>query len=134
VRPFRLHIAPRLALSRTELVELLYNEHGLDNSGLTVENMMLFCTQALQYTGGEVREKAEQIIIALYRAVGAPVRDYLPQDGDRNRKIPLYKHLFDAFYKIDGRTPYDAKVWSSAHVVYVRQGLLSLITLFTCRI
>ena len=31
VRPFKLNIAPRMALSRTEVVEQLYKQHGLQN-------------------------------------------------------------------------------------------------------
>ena len=72
-------------------------------SGLSTENVMGFCTHALQHTAGEVRERAERIIVALYRQVGAPVKHYLPPDDDKTRKNVLYKQLFDAFDKIDGK-------------------------------
>jgi len=64
---------------------------------------MKFCTVALQHTAGEIREKAEKIIISMYREVGAPVKDYLPPDDDKTRKNVLYKQLFEAFDKIDGK-------------------------------
>ena len=65
--------------------------------------MMKFCTQALQHNSGEVREKSEKIIISLYRECGAPVKTYLPPDDDKTRKNVLYKQLFEAFDKIDGK-------------------------------
>ncbi len=68
---------------------------------------MKFCTQALQHTAGEVREKSEQIIIALYKDVGAPVKNYLPPDDDKTRKNVLYKQLFEAFDRIDGKPSKD---------------------------
>ena len=72
-------------------------------SGLSVENMMRFCTQALEHTAGEVREKAEKIIISLYKEVGAPVKDFLPPDDEKTRRNVLYKQLFEAFDRIDGK-------------------------------
>ena len=65
--------------------------------------MMKFCTQALQHTAGEVRERAEKIIVALYKDRGAPVKNYLPPDDDKTRKNVLYKQLFEAFDRIDGK-------------------------------
>ena len=64
---------------------------------------MKFCTVALQHTAGEIREKAEKIIIALYKEVGSPVKDHLPPDDDKTRKNVLYKQLFEAFDRIDGK-------------------------------
>ena len=64
---------------------------------------MKFCTQALQHTAGEVRERAERIIVALYKDRGAPVKNYLPPDDDKTRKNVLYKQLFEAFDRIDGK-------------------------------
>ena len=72
-------------------------------SGLTVDNMMKFATEALAHTAGEVRQKAESIIIMLYRDVGAPIKDYLPTDGLKTRKNVLYKQIFNAFDKLDGK-------------------------------
>ena len=72
---------------------------------------MMFCTVAIQHTAGEVREKAEKIIVALYKGVGAPVKNYLPPDDDNTRKNVLYKQLFEAFDRIDGKpTKEDLKV------------------------
>ncbi|ELT95484.1 hypothetical protein CAPTEDRAFT_170133 [Capitella teleta] len=107
VRPIKLSLAPRLALSRTEVLELLYKTHGVENSGLTVENMMNYCTQALQHNAGEVREKAEKVIILLYKDVGSPVKDFLPPDVEKTRRNVLYKQLFEAFDRIDGKPSKD---------------------------
>ena len=56
----------------------------------------------LRHSSGEVRDKAEQLIIALYKRVGAPVRLYLSSSIDENsRKSLLYKQLFRAFDDCD---------------------------------
>ncbi len=74
--------------------------------------MMKFCTQALQHNAGEVREKTEKLIIELYKENGAPVKDFLPQDNEKTRKNVLYKQLFEAFDRIDGKpSKEDLKVW-----------------------
>lgn len=65
--------------------------------------MMKFCTQALQHASGEVRDRNEKIIISLYKECGAPVKSYLPPDDDMTRKNVLYKKLFEAFDRIDGK-------------------------------
>ena len=67
---------------------------------------MGFCTTAIQHNSGDVREKAERIIVALYRD-GAPVKDFLPPDDEKTRKNVLYKLLFEAFDKIDGKPSKD---------------------------
>lgn len=72
-------------------------------SGFTLDNMMAFASDALNHASGEVRKKAEDIIIALYRDVGSPVRHYLPQDDKKTRKNILYRHLLEAFDRIDGK-------------------------------
>ena len=69
--------------------------------------MMVYCTNALQHTNGEVREKSEKIIIELYKECGAPVKEYLPPDDDRTRRNVLYKQLFEAFDRIDGKPSKD---------------------------
>ena len=65
--------------------------------------MMKFCTVALAHTAGEVREKAEKIIVALYKDRGSPVKNFLPPDDDKTRKNVLYKQLFEAFDRVDGK-------------------------------
>ena len=65
--------------------------------------MMTFCLNAVQHHAGEVREKAEKIIVNLYRDVGEPVKDFLPPDDEKTRKNVLYKQLFEAFDRIDGK-------------------------------
>ena len=65
--------------------------------------MMKFCTVALAHTAGEVREKAEKIIVALYKDRGMPVKNFLPPDDEKTRKNVLYKQLFEAFDRIDGK-------------------------------
>ncbi|XP_078616850.1 centrosomal protein of 104 kDa-like isoform X8 [Branchiostoma floridae x Branchiostoma japonicum] len=103
-QPFKLTIPARLALSRVELVERLLKDLGLEkNSGLTVDNVMKFAVPALDHTAGEVRDAAVRVILDLYKAVGTPVRDYLPPDDQATRKKPLYKNIFDSFDRIDGK-------------------------------
>ena len=68
---------------------------------------MAFCTQALQHTAGEVRERAERIIVAVYKDRGAPVKNHLPPDDEKTRKNVLYKQLFEAFDRIDGKPSKD---------------------------
>jgi len=55
----------------------------------------------LRHSSGEVRDKAEQLIIALYEKVGAPVRQYLSGADENTRKSLLYKQLFKAFDQCD---------------------------------
>ena len=72
-------------------------------SGLNVSNMMGFLSVALEHTSGEVREGAEKLIIELYKECGKPVKNGLPPDNDKTRKNLLYKQLFEAFDRIDGK-------------------------------
>nr|KAG5692452.1 hypothetical protein BaRGS_010162 [Batillaria attramentaria] len=102
VKPIKLNMAPRLAQSRAEILELLYKDLGLNN-GLTLDNMMGFCTVALQHNAGEVREVTERIIKQLYRDVGAPVKNFLPPDDEKTRKNTLWRMLFEYFDKVDGK-------------------------------
>jgi len=55
----------------------------------------------LRHSTGDVRDKAEQLIIALYENVGSPVRLYLSNADESTRKSPLYKRLFKAFDECD---------------------------------
>ena len=64
---------------------------------------MGFCVEALQHNAGEVREAAERIIKQLYLDVGAPVKQYLPHDDDKTRKVTLWRQLFEYFDRIDGK-------------------------------
>jgi hypothetical protein len=70
--PINLHIAPRLALSRVEIVEDLMKNLGTRDNGLTVENISKFCALALEHTSGEVRELATKILIQMYRVCIGP--------------------------------------------------------------
>ncbi len=65
--PIQLHIAPRLALSRVEIIEDLMKTLGTKDHGLNVENISKFCGQALEHTAGEVRELAAKILIEIYK-------------------------------------------------------------------
>ena len=94
-------------------------------SGLSLDNMMLFCTNAIQHNSGEVRDKAERIIISLYKQNGAPVKGYLPPDIEKTRKNVLYKKLFETFDRIDGKpSKDDIKVcltrdkWATISIIY----------------
>jgi len=63
---------------------------------------MSFLTRSpLRHSSGEVRDKAEQLIIALYDSVGQPVRLYLSNADETTRKSQLYKQLFKAFDQRD---------------------------------
>ena len=65
--PIKLHIAPRLALSRVEIIEDLMKSLGIKENGLNVDNISKFCAQALEHTSGEVRELATKILIQMYK-------------------------------------------------------------------
>ncbi|KAK3104885.1 hypothetical protein FSP39_012411 [Pinctada imbricata] len=104
IKPFKQTLAPRQAQSHCEIVEKLYQKLGIkSNSGLTVDNIMQFCVNALGHHSGEVRDVSERIIKELYKEVGQPVKDYLPPDNDKTRKITLYRQLFEFFDKVDGK-------------------------------
>jgi len=80
-------------------------------SGLTVDNMMSFLTVALSHTSGDVRERAEKVIVSLYTNCGIVIKNYLPSDDDKTRKNLIYKQLFKEFDKIDATlTPEVLKV------------------------
>lgn len=101
--PFKGNIAPKLALSRVEIVQDLMNRLGTKDNGLTVDNISKFCAQTLDHNSGEVRELATKILIQLYRENGAVVRKNLPQDNEMNRRNKKFRILFDAFDAIDGK-------------------------------
>lgn len=67
--PIDLHIAPRLALSRVEIIEDLIKRLGTRENGLSVDMVAKFCATALEHTSGEVRELATKIIIELYKVL-----------------------------------------------------------------
>ncbi|XP_078338788.1 centrosomal protein of 104 kDa-like isoform X2 [Crassostrea virginica] len=103
-KPIKLSLAPRQAQSQCEIVESLYRQLGIKtNSGLTVDNLMQFCVTALGHNSGEVREVAERIIKELYKEAKEPVKDYLPPDNEKNRKITLYRQLYEYFDRVDGK-------------------------------
>lgn len=64
---------------------------------------MQFCVAALGHHAGEVRDGSERIIKALYKEDRQAVKDYLPADDDKTRKITLYRQLFEYFDKVDGK-------------------------------
>ena len=64
---------------------------------------MDFLGKALQHNNGEVRELSEKLIIQLYKEQGREVKSHLPPDDDKNRKNLIYKQIFEAFDKIDGK-------------------------------
>ncbi|XP_041702397.1 centrosomal protein of 104 kDa isoform X1 [Coregonus clupeaformis] len=103
VKPIKSNIPTRQALSRAKLLEKLLGELGTDNSGFTLDNVMKFCTGALQHSASEVRETAVLIILAMYRLHKNAVLSYLPANDAATRKNVLYKNIFDGFARIDGR-------------------------------
>ncbi|XP_054637674.1 centrosomal protein of 104 kDa-like isoform X1 [Dunckerocampus dactyliophorus] len=101
VKPFKSNFPSRLAQSQVELLETLLVELGTENSGFTLENVMTFCTTALEHSASAVREQAVRIILSMYKQHGAAALVYLPPSSAA-RKNFLYKTLFDGFAKIDG--------------------------------
>ncbi|CAF0894566.1 unnamed protein product [Didymodactylos carnosus] len=106
VMPFNKTIAPRLALSRCEVIEELMKILQLKDNGLNVDNVSKFCAQALEHTAGEVRELATKLLLNLYKMEGGTiVRKHLPLDNEQTRKIKKYRDIFDSFDRMDNRLP-----------------------------
>ncbi|XP_068589132.1 centrosomal protein of 104 kDa [Cebidichthys violaceus] len=103
VKPFKSNFPSRLAQSRAELLQKLLADLGTENSGFTLENVMMFCTAALEHNAPAVRELAVHIILSTYQQHRAAVLHYLPPNDAAARKNFLFKTLFDGFAKIDGR-------------------------------
>uniref|UniRef100_A0A3B4UP44 Centrosomal protein of 104 kDa n=2 Tax=Seriola dumerili TaxID=41447 RepID=A0A3B4UP44_SERDU len=103
VKPFKSNFPSRLAQSRAELLEKLLAELGTENSGFTLNNVMMFCTAALEHSASAVRELAARIILSMYQQHRSAVLSYLPPNDAAARKNFLYKTLFDGFAKIDGK-------------------------------
>lgn len=71
-------------------------------SGPTLNGLLVFLTHgALRHTAGEVRDKAERLIVTLYGNHGTPVKDFLLNSDEKTRKSLIYKQLFKAFSRID---------------------------------
>ncbi|KAM6925519.1 centrosomal protein of 104 kDa [Xenentodon cancila] len=102
VKPFKSNFPSRVAQSRAELLEKLLVELGTENSGFTLENVIMFCTAALEHSAKAVRELAVRILLRMYRQHRSDVLSYLPPSDAAARKNFLYKTLFDGFSKIDG--------------------------------
>ncbi|XP_056240342.1 centrosomal protein of 104 kDa isoform X1 [Seriola aureovittata] len=103
VKPFKSNFPSRLAQSRAELLEKLLAELGTENSGFTLNNVMMFCAAALEHSASAVRELAARIILSMYQQHRSAVLSYLPPNDAAARKNFLYKTLFDGFAKIDGK-------------------------------
>lgn len=103
VKPIKSNFPSRLAQSRAELLEKLLAELGTENSGFTLNNVMTFCTAALEHSASAVRELAVRIILSMYQQHRSAVLSYLPPNNAATRKNFLYKTLFDGFAKIDGK-------------------------------
>ncbi|KAK2851131.1 hypothetical protein Q5P01_007407 [Channa striata] len=103
VKPFKSNSSPHLAQSRAELLEKLLAELGTENSGFTLDNVMTFCTPALEHSAPTVREAGLRIVLSMYQQHGTAVLSYLPPNNAATRKNILYKTLFDGFAKIDGK-------------------------------
>ncbi|XP_071331392.1 centrosomal protein of 104 kDa isoform X2 [Trachinotus anak] len=103
VKPFKSNFPTRLAQSRAELLEKLLAELGTENSGFSLDNVMMFCTAALEHSASAVRELAVRIILSMYQQRRSAVLSYLPHNDAAARKNFLYKTLFDGFAKIDGK-------------------------------
>ncbi|CAF3682832.1 unnamed protein product [Rotaria sp. Silwood1] len=106
VYPFNKTCAPRLAISRCELIEELMKVLDVKKgeNGLNVDNISKFCAQAIEHNAGEVRELTIKILLSLYKTHGSIVKRYLPQDNDQTRRIKKYRDMFEAFDRIDSQT------------------------------
>uniref|UniRef100_W5LKK4 Centrosomal protein 104 n=1 Tax=Astyanax mexicanus TaxID=7994 RepID=W5LKK4_ASTMX len=105
VKPIKLSLPSRLALSRLQLLEKLLEQLGFKDSGFTLENVMRFLVGALEHSAASVRELAVRLVQMMYRNHGAAVLIYLPPDDASERKTLIYKNLFLSFAKIDGKLP-----------------------------
>uniref|UniRef100_A0A668AL28 Centrosomal protein of 104 kDa n=1 Tax=Myripristis murdjan TaxID=586833 RepID=A0A668AL28_9TELE len=103
VKPFKSNFPTRLAQSRTELLEKLLADLGTESSGFTLDNVMTFCTGALEHNASVVRELAVRIVLSMYQQHRNAVLSFLPANDAATRKNILYKNLFDSFARIDGR-------------------------------
>uniref|UniRef100_A0A1A7XHW2 Centrosomal protein of 104 kDa n=1 Tax=Iconisemion striatum TaxID=60296 RepID=A0A1A7XHW2_9TELE len=103
VKPYKSNFPSRLAQSRAELIRTLLVDLGLENSGFTLENVVTFCTAALEHSTKEVRELAVSIILSLYQQHRSAVLTHLPPNDAPTWNKFLYKTLFDGFAKIDGK-------------------------------
>ncbi|KAI4824228.1 hypothetical protein KUCAC02_012754 [Chaenocephalus aceratus] len=103
VKPFKSNFPSRLAQSRAELLEKLLAELGTENSGFTLDNVMMFCTAALEHNASAVRELAVRIILSMYQQHRATVLCFLPPNSAAAQKNFLFKILFEGFAKIDGK-------------------------------
>ncbi|TPP62781.1 hypothetical protein FGIG_07563 [Fasciola gigantica] len=125
LRPFSTVTLDRLALSRMELVTELYAARGIDSAplpssepigggsqnGFTLEAVVFFTAQALTHRSNEVREAAENLMVALYRAENrSMIRSCLPSADDvKTQRHPLYRRLLGKFERIDIKyAPVDA--------------------------
>ncbi|XP_034392909.1 centrosomal protein of 104 kDa isoform X2 [Cyclopterus lumpus] len=103
VKPFKSNFPSRLAQSRTELLQKLLAELGTETSGFTLDNVMTFCTAALEHNAPVVRELAVRVILSMYQQHRAAVLHFLPPNDAAARKNFLFKTLFDGFAKMDGK-------------------------------
>ena len=95
-QPIKLHIAPRLALSRVELIESLMRQLGSKDNGLTCDVISKFCAQALEHTSGEVRELATKLLTQMYRV---RVNQQQSQNILNDKKAVFY-FLIDGIFHI----------------------------------
>ncbi|XP_076023200.1 centrosomal protein of 104 kDa [Genypterus blacodes] len=102
VKPFKPTVPRRLAQSHVELLEKLLAELGTEDCGFTLDNVMMFCTAALEHNSPAVKEPTVRIILSMYQQYRSAVLRYLPP-SDSNECSFLYKTLFDLFAEIDGK-------------------------------
>ncbi|CAG7733102.1 unnamed protein product, partial [Allacma fusca] len=103
-KPFDVPVHPRLAQSKTEMVEELLGKYGLSadkTSGMTARDYVEFSVSALNQPSDGVRRVAERIIIVLYHTHPKLVRQYLPLEEDVSPKNIQYRQIFQQFDKID---------------------------------
>uniref|UniRef100_A0A1A8CKE5 Centrosomal protein of 104 kDa n=1 Tax=Nothobranchius kadleci TaxID=1051664 RepID=A0A1A8CKE5_NOTKA len=103
VKPYKSNFPSRLAQSRAELIKNLLVDLGLENSGFTLENVITFCTAALEHSTKAVRELAVSIILSMYQQHRRAVLSYLPPSDAPTWNKFLHKTLFDGFAKLDGK-------------------------------
>ncbi|PAA51401.1 hypothetical protein BOX15_Mlig022803g1 [Macrostomum lignano] len=105
LKPFKPSAHERLGVGRVDVAAALYRQHGLSD-GVTLDGLMTFAVKALDHRHGDVRESAESLIVELYKQQDkAVVRSHLPPDDERTRRNTLYRKLFEAFDRVDGKQP-----------------------------
>ncbi|OAF66251.1 Centrosomal protein, partial [Intoshia linei] len=101
LKPLKPNTPSRIGICRTEIVELLYDNHNI-NQYLTLPILMKFCVVGLRNNFSQVRELCTNLILKLYKN-DKNTKNYLHSDDENTRKNLIYRFIFDSFDRIDGK-------------------------------